>query len=92
MTFGDAYPHLLTKPEYREIAARPFPAPGATAAPPSDLDARLAMDAELCPSGAGACGCGAEPRRCGHPDRPPGVFRRDCLACVTRAWWGAGAA
>lgn len=57
----------------------PPPAPGP--------DLRLAMLADLCPIGAGPCGCGASPRLCGHPDRPAEVWRVDCLVCVSLADW-----
>jgi hypothetical protein len=49
----------------------------------SELTMRLAMDAELCPSGSGSCGCGSSPPRiCGHPDHPLEVRAADCLRCV----------
>lgn len=55
-------------------------------------DVAAAIDADLCPHGAGACGCGAEPRRCGHPERPAFVWRAACLRCSReRAWERAGA-
>ncbi|WP_435017828.1 hypothetical protein TA3x_005448 [Tundrisphaera sp. TA3] len=55
--------------------------------PPTDPGDIGRIDADLCPHGAGACGCGAEPRLCGHPDRPAEVWRPDCLRCVELAGW-----
>jgi hypothetical protein len=68
------------------------PLPGAVPArPATDLELRLAMAAELCPSGTGPCGCGGgPPRSCGREDRPAEVWRVNCIACVTVDWWQEG--
>ena len=61
----------------------------ALADPGAAPDAGEAIKADLCPHGAGACGCGPLPRLCGHPDRPAEVWRPACLRCVAVGEWEA---
>jgi hypothetical protein len=75
---------------WRSLSAEDQAAHFAAKSPPTPLDLRLAMEADLCPHGSGPCGCGPEPRVCGHPDRPTLVRRGDCLGCLARDWWEAG--
>lgn len=92
-TFGDVFPHLKASPRLAHLAARPYDDPDGPPPPgpePSDVIPHFAMEADLCPSGSGPCGCGGGPPRiCSHPDRPLRVHRPYCLACVARQWWEA---
>lgn len=46
---------------------------------------RIALEAELCEWGSGACGCGQVQRDCGHPDpeRPRKAWFVECIKCKT---------
>lgn len=59
----------------------------APAPDPGRIDVRLAMLADLCPSGKG-CICSSRP--CSHPDRPEIVTGSECRACVAGTEWEAG--